>query len=170
MALDQLHATLQALMTAIDNREGESIAEHLRQLDELGNEAPPMLRHYLEKRSYAKAWIFWKGAMRPQLPTAESSMRRAFYETIACVPYGKVATYGQIATLAGYPGRARQVGFALAGCPGNGTCLGTASSTPRQGLAAQRQQISSVAIRAFGQRGRCLYSATHRPEPVWLAT
>ena len=45
-------------------------------------------------------------------------MRRAFYETIACVPYGKVATYGQIATLAGYPGRARQVGFALAGMPG----------------------------------------------------
>lgn len=64
-----------------------------------------------------RPWIFWKGAMRPRLPTAESSMRRAFYETIACVPYGKVATYGQIATLAGYPGRARQVGFALAGMP-----------------------------------------------------
>ena len=55
--------------------------------------------------------------MRPRRPTAESSMRRAFYETIACVPHGKVATYGQIATLAGYPGRARQVGFALAGMP-----------------------------------------------------
>ena len=61
MALDQLHATLQALMTAIDNREGESIAEHLRQLDELGNEAPPMLRHYLEKRSYTKALDFLEG-------------------------------------------------------------------------------------------------------------
>lgn len=56
--------------------------------------------------------------MRPRHPTAESPMRRAFYDTIACVPYGKVATYGQIATLAGYPGRARQVGFALAGMPG----------------------------------------------------
>lgn len=44
-------------------------------------------------------------------------MRRAFYETIACVPYGKVATYGQVATVAGYPGQARQVGFALAGMP-----------------------------------------------------
>ena len=55
--------------------------------------------------------------MRPPRPTAESLMRRAFYETIAGVPYGKVATYGQIATLAGYPGRARQVGFALAGMP-----------------------------------------------------
>ena len=55
--------------------------------------------------------------MRPPLPTAKNPMRRAFYETIACVPYGKVATYGQVATLAGYPGRARQVGFALAGMP-----------------------------------------------------
>jgi methylated-DNA-protein-cysteine methyltransferase-like protein len=33
------------------------------------------------------------------------------------IPYGKVVTYGQIATLAGYPGRARQVGYALAGMP-----------------------------------------------------
>jgi hypothetical protein len=65
MSLDQLHATLQALMAAIDNREGESIATHLRQLDdlgqELGKEAPPMLRHYLEKRSYAKALDFLEG-------------------------------------------------------------------------------------------------------------
>lgn len=65
MALDQLHTTLQALMTAIDNREGESIAAHLRQLDELGQElgeeAPPMLRHYLEKRSYTKALDFLEG-------------------------------------------------------------------------------------------------------------
>ncbi len=30
---------------------------------------------------------------------------------------GKVATYGQIATLAGYPGQARQVGYALNSLP-----------------------------------------------------
>lgn len=65
MALDQLHTELQALMAAIDNGEGESIAAHLRQLDEfgqeLGSEAPPMLRHYLEKRSYTKALDFLEG-------------------------------------------------------------------------------------------------------------
>ena len=65
MALEQVHITLQALMTAIDNGEGESIATHLRQLDELGQkldkEAPPMLRHYLEKRSYTKALDFLEG-------------------------------------------------------------------------------------------------------------
>ena len=47
--------------------------------------------------------------------TVDNPMRRAFYETVARIPYGKVATYGQIAILAGYPGRARQVGYALAG-------------------------------------------------------
>ena len=44
-------------------------------------------------------------------------MRRAIYQVVARIPCGKVATYGQIADLAGYPGRARQVGYALAGMP-----------------------------------------------------
>ena len=42
-------------------------------------------------------------------------MRRAFLEVVAQVPPGRVVTYGQVASLAGFPGRARQVGFALAG-------------------------------------------------------
>ena len=46
-----------------------------------------------------------------------SPMRRAVYEVVSRIPRGKVATYGQIAALAGYPGRARQVGYALAGMP-----------------------------------------------------
>ena len=55
--------------------------------------------------------------MNPLPQTVENPMRRAFYDLIARVPCGKVATYGQIATLSGYPGRARQVGYALAGMP-----------------------------------------------------
>ena len=35
------------------------------------------------------------------------------YAVIRQVPEGRVATYGQIAILAGLPGRARQVGYAL---------------------------------------------------------
>lgn len=35
------------------------------------------------------------------------------YAAVRKVPRGRVATYGQIATLAGLPGRARQVGYAL---------------------------------------------------------
>ncbi len=40
-----------------------------------------------------------------------------FYERVALVckqiPYGKVATYGQVALLCGFPKNARQVGYAL---------------------------------------------------------
>ncbi len=43
----------------------------------------------------------------------ESSWRR-FYEVIQEIPEGRVATYGQIAALAGFAGSSRQVGFALA--------------------------------------------------------
>lgn len=39
------------------------------------------------------------------------------YATIRMVPRGKVATYGQIADLAGLPGHARQVGYALNSLP-----------------------------------------------------
>ncbi|MCL2531139.1 MAG: methylated-DNA--[protein]-cysteine S-methyltransferase [Oscillospiraceae bacterium] len=41
----------------------------------------------------------------------------AVYEIVKQIPQGKVATYGQIARLAGNPRMARQVGWALAGCP-----------------------------------------------------
>ncbi len=36
---------------------------------------------------------------------------------VARIPPGKVATYGQLAVLAGYPRRARHVGFTLAALP-----------------------------------------------------
>ncbi len=39
------------------------------------------------------------------------------YQTIQKIPRGKVATYGQIARLAGFPGYARQVGYALHATP-----------------------------------------------------
>lgn len=39
------------------------------------------------------------------------------YFVIAAIPEGKVATYGQVAALAGLPGHARQVGYALHSSP-----------------------------------------------------
>lgn len=39
------------------------------------------------------------------------------WQTIAAIPEGRVATYGQIADLAGLPGRARLVGKALGVAP-----------------------------------------------------
>ena len=40
----------------------------------------------------------------------------AFYEIVRRIPEGKVATYGQVARLAGMPRCARTVGYAMAGC------------------------------------------------------
>jgi methylated-DNA-protein-cysteine methyltransferase related protein len=42
-----------------------------------------------------------------------SSRYRAIYSVVLRIPEGKVATYGQVARLAGLPGHARQVGYAL---------------------------------------------------------
>jgi methylated-DNA-protein-cysteine methyltransferase-like protein len=40
-----------------------------------------------------------------------------YYSVVRRVPRGRVATYGTIAREAGLPGRARQVGYALAALP-----------------------------------------------------
>ena len=42
---------------------------------------------------------------------------RRVWSVVERIPRGRVATYGQIATLAGLPGLARQVGYALAALP-----------------------------------------------------
>ena len=39
------------------------------------------------------------------------------YAVVRRIPEGRVATYGQVAALAGLPGLARQVGYALHGLP-----------------------------------------------------
>ena len=44
---------------------------------------------------------------------AISDSYQRIYKTVRRIPHGKVATYGQIAELAGLPGHARQVGYAL---------------------------------------------------------
>jgi len=40
----------------------------------------------------------------------------AFYDVVRCIPAGTVATYGQVARLAGMPRCARTVGYAMASC------------------------------------------------------
>lgn len=44
-----------------------------------------------------------------------------FYSVVRRIPRGRVATYGQVAALAGLPGRARQVGYALHALPTRST-------------------------------------------------
>lgn len=49
-------------------------------------------------------------------PTSPSNYQ-LIYATVRQIPKGKVATYGQVAELAGLPRQARQVGYALHALP-----------------------------------------------------
>jgi methylated-DNA-protein-cysteine methyltransferase-like protein len=53
---------------------------------------------------------------RPQ-PGRASELRPAIHAVVRRIPRGKVATYGQVAALAGFARHARQVGYALADLP-----------------------------------------------------
>ena len=89
-------------------------------------------------------------------------MRARIYAVVRRIPRGRVATYGQVAELAGLPGHARQVGYALNALP-DGTTVpwhrvlnarGEVSlrSEPGAGL-AQRMLLEREGVR-FDARGR----------------
>lgn len=50
-------------------------------------------------------------------PTKVSETYARIYAVVKRIPRGRVATYGQIAEIAGIPGAARQVGYALNSIP-----------------------------------------------------
>jgi methylated-DNA-protein-cysteine methyltransferase-like protein len=61
------------------------------------------------------------------------------YDVVRRIPPGRVATYGQVASLAGLPGHARQVGYALHALPEH-------SSVPWHRVVNAKGGISSRAI------------------------
>ena len=60
---------------------------------------------------------------------------RDIYAVVCRIPAGKVASYGQVAALAGLPGRARQVGYAL-------SALASGSGVPWQRVVNAQGEIS----------------------------
>ncbi|GAB3683308.1 MGMT family protein [Salinisphaera aquimarina] len=50
---------------------------------------------------------------------SSSNSHKAIFRIVRRIPAGRVATYGQIAELAGLPRRARLVGYAMHRCPKN---------------------------------------------------
>jgi methylated-DNA-protein-cysteine methyltransferase related protein len=52
-----------------------------------------------------------------QRPTAKSGTYRRIYAVVSRIPRGRVATYGQVARLAGLPRQARLVGYSLSVLP-----------------------------------------------------
>jgi methylated-DNA-protein-cysteine methyltransferase-like protein len=65
----------------------------------------------------------------------KNSRYNTIYEVVKRIPPGKVATYGQIARLAGLPGQARQVGYALHNLP-------SGSDVPWQRVINRKGRIS----------------------------
>ena len=63
------------------------------------------------------------------------SLRERIYEVVSRIPVGRVATYGQVAELAGMRGHARQVGYALHG-------LAAESAVPWHRVINARGEIS----------------------------
>lgn len=85
---------------------------------------------------------------------AGASSYQRFYAVARRIPRGRVATYGQIAILAGLDGRARQVGFAMA-------ALRDESDVPWHRVVNARGEISrrgsgSEAFRTGGHRAEQL--------------
>ena len=50
-------------------------------------------------------------------PPSRQDFHERVWKLARMIPRGQVATYGQVAALAGIPGRARQVGYALHALP-----------------------------------------------------
>ena len=71
------------------------------------------------------------------------SSRTRIYDVVRRIPRGKVATYGQVATIAGLFGQARQVGYAMA-------AIGRASAVPWQRVINAQGRIS---MRSEGPAG-----------------
>ena len=77
----------------------------------------------------------------PRSPPAASAWE-AYYSVVRRIPRGKVATYAQVALLAGRPRSARQVGYALA------ALRGTRHRVPWQRVLGRRSARSAaIAIR-----------------------
>jgi len=106
------------------------------------------------------------------LKSNSSSFFKQVYLIVRKIPTGQVLTYGQIATLLGAPHMARQVGWAMHGCPlglawyrvvgAKGRIL-TNSSCPAGGSQRQRQLLEQEAVTFLGQyvdlkRHQCVLS------------
>ena len=102
-------------------------------------------------------------AERPAAREAAGGSWARIYAVVRRIPRGRVATYGQVAELAGLPGQARLVGYALAGLHDhdrvpwhrviNAQGRVSARGSGPGGTVLQRLQLEAEGV-AFGPGGR----------------
>jgi methylated-DNA-protein-cysteine methyltransferase-like protein len=80
---------------------------------------------------------------------AATTTRSRIYAVVRRIPRGRVATYGQVAALAGLAGHARQVGYALHALPDG-------STVPWQRVVNARGEISLRSVPGAGLTQRML--------------
>ena len=85
-----------------------------------------------------------------------------FYAVIRRIPRGKVATYGQIARLAGLPRHARQVGYALAALPERARVPWQRVVNASGEVSAREHPNSQVIQRVLLERERVLFDERGR--------
>ena len=91
---------------------------------------------------------------------AETSTYQRFYRVIRKIPRGRVATYGQVAKVAGLPGHARQVGYALYALKSSTSvpwqrvinAAGRISLRPLTGGISQRMLLEKEGVVFVGER------------------
>jgi methylated-DNA--[protein]-cysteine S-methyltransferase len=71
------------------------------------------------------------------------------WDIVAQIPAGRIATYGQLARLAGMPGYARRVGRAIAAAPAGIPChrVVNAAGHTAPGWTAQRELLEAEGVR-----------------------
>jgi methylated-DNA-protein-cysteine methyltransferase-like protein len=92
-----------------------------------------------------------KTTRKPAATRSTTGLHATIYRTIRRIPRGRVTTYGAVARIAGYPGYARQVGYALAALPQE-----TAVPWQRVVNASGRISLSDASGAATTQRLRLL--------------
>jgi methylated-DNA-protein-cysteine methyltransferase-like protein len=109
-------------------------------------------------------------------PGADSGYAR-IYAVVRRIPRGRVATYGQVARLAGIPGHARQVGYALHAMATEGpvpwhrviNARGEISRRSHPGSDEEQRQfleLEGVAFNASGRVDLARYQWRPRPRPA----
>ena len=96
------------------------------------------------------------------MPQRPETVYERIYAVVRRIPRGRVASYGQVAHLAGLPGRARQVGYALhalaegSGVPWQRVINARGEVSPRSAPGwerVQRQLLEQEGV-VFDERGR----------------